>query len=648
MEITIDGIVGFLFAVLVYIIHESSAARHVDAKKRASEVMERRQLFKARRGYLSNRDMTVRYLLDLGNQEDMAVAYTTSSAQGTTVEKLRETYKGIPVFDKSVVVDRDERGELTGSATGSFIQGIEDDLPDPSPKISKDEALKLAMEVFDDVQHKKHLTSYTADNYIYTEEKEPAASVYVVSYNLGNGMNPTRKSVIVDARSGQIRKEWTNFQTFNCGPKTYKAFGGNELMGKITYGNRPYCLEPQIQGDQCILENQYVRIVDMEWSQNDSKNNTAQFRCKNGYDDEVNGAYSPVVDAFFFGSMVGEMFQEWFHSTPLNEKIKIRVHYGTNYENAFWDGSQCTFGDGDTTFYPLTSMDVVGHEIGHGVTEQASGLIYAEESGGLNEAFSDIIGEATEVYIRKIYDMKVGADIGKNEPLRDFRDPEIDGSSARHVNDFTAGMDPHYSSGVYRRVFYVLIEQKNGDVRAIAHAFLHANRVYWHESIGFQEAGCGVLKSAYDLGQNPTPYVRALDDVGVDVSEEACNVADHIRRLRAGNPIGGLLVSQTVRPLFKFQAPDNIDNVVVNTNSPSGDVTITVRRGTWENDEMADLGPDDEITGQNSLVVRDSGDSPIFIELSTDGAELADVSITLTVEDELNALFKLLKRKYLS
>ena len=74
-----------------------------------------------------------------------------------------------------------------------------------------------------------------------------------------------------------------------------------------------------------------------------------------------------------------------------------RVHYGKNYVNAFWDGTKMTYGDGNgTTYGPLTSLDVAGHEMTHGVTENTAGLTYSGESGGLNEATSDIFGSMVE------------------------------------------------------------------------------------------------------------------------------------------------------------------------------------------------------------------------------------------------------------
>src|SRR3546814_574538 len=136
----------------------------------------------------------------------------------------------------------------------------------------------------------------------------------------------------------------------------------------------------------------------------------------------------------------------------------MKVHYSNSYENAFWDGSSMTFGDGASTFYPLVSLDVSSHEVSHGYTEQNSGLNYSGQSGGINEAFSDMAGEAAEYYFNGgSNDFLVGAQIFKGSgALRYMADPPQDGRSIGHADDYTSGMDVHYSSGVYNKAFYLL------------------------------------------------------------------------------------------------------------------------------------------------------------------------------------------------
>jgi Zn-dependent metalloprotease len=141
-----------------------------------------------------------------------------------------------------------------------------------------------------------------------------------------------------------------------------------------------------------------------------------------------------------------------------------RVHYGTNYANAFWDGTKMTYGDGDGTNYgPLTSLDVAGHEMSHGVTENSAGLTYSGESGGLNESTSDIFGTAVEFYAANAGDpgdYLIGEefDLKKHVGFRRMDNPSADGSSASCWSPTVGQLDVHYSSGVGNHFFYLLSE----------------------------------------------------------------------------------------------------------------------------------------------------------------------------------------------
>lgn len=139
------------------------------------------------------------------------------------------------------------------------------------------------------------------------------------------------------------------------------------------------------------------------------------------------------------------------------------VHYGGAYNNAFWDGSATYFGDGDGyTFSPLVSVDVVGHETTHGVTERTAGLIYTGESGGSNESFSDIFGTAVEFYTGINPDYKIGEDCytpyTSGDALRYMYNPRADGASIDNYSQYYPGIDVHYSSGIQNNAFYLLAE----------------------------------------------------------------------------------------------------------------------------------------------------------------------------------------------
>jgi Zn-dependent metalloprotease len=145
-----------------------------------------------------------------------------------------------------------------------------------------------------------------------------------------------------------------------------------------------------------------------------------------------------------------------------------RVHYGTNYNNAFWDDN-CfcmTYGDGDgTTLGPLVALDVAGHEMTHGVTSKTAALAYSGESGGLNEATSDIFGTLVEWYANNASDPGdyligekiVRSGFGKSA-LRYMDKPSKDGNSADCWSSSVGKLDVHYSSGVANHFAYLLAE----------------------------------------------------------------------------------------------------------------------------------------------------------------------------------------------
>ncbi|WP_328323166.1 M4 family metallopeptidase [Kribbella sp. NBC_00382] len=143
--------------------------------------------------------------------------------------------------------------------------------------------------------------------------------------------------------------------------------------------------------------------------------------------------------------------------------VPSRVHYGTNYVNAFWDGKKMTYGDGDNVVAgPLVSIDVAGHEMSHGVTSATANLTYSGESGGLNEATSDIFGTAVEFYSNNANDpgdYYIGEEIMKDRPALRFMDkPSKDGNSVDCWTSGTGNLDVHYSSGVANHFFYLLSE----------------------------------------------------------------------------------------------------------------------------------------------------------------------------------------------
>ncbi len=188
-----------------------------------------------------------------------------------------------------------------------------------------------------------------------------------------------------------------------------------------------------------------------------------------------NGSTSNVqtaaVDAHFGIAKTWDYYQQTFGRNGIADNgqgARSFVHDGA-YVNASWsDSCFCMrYGDGDATnYYPLVSLDVAGHEMSHGVTSRTAGLIYRGESGGLNEATSDIFGSAVEFFAANANDpgdYVIGEEIFRSyNPATNFirrmDRPSMDGASQDCWNRNTRRIDVHYSSGPANHFFYLLSE----------------------------------------------------------------------------------------------------------------------------------------------------------------------------------------------
>lgn len=496
----------------------------------------------------------------------------------TGVQKHRyiQYFQGVPVWDVSVAASQFRNQDNLSNISGSYLTEVEKDLNTVMPKISKEKALKLARVHKKIVNSTLSLVSNEEVNlYIFQDKSNKARLVYKISFVI-NGQKPTRPYFIMDANSGDILEQWDGLTSKNAiGP------GGNLKTGQYNYGKDYGFLDVS---NTCLMTSINVDTFDM-------KNMTSggvlfQFNCAgnppiNTYK-YTNGAYSPINDAHYFGNVVFNMYSQWFNKKPLTMKLKLRVHYGTNYENAFWDGQQMTFGDGYTRFYPLVSLDVVSHEVSHGFTEQNSHLVYSKQPGGINEAFSDMAGEAAEYFnnvnkpVRN--DWLVGGSIMKNGiALRYFDDPTKDGRSIGHAKDYYDGLDVHYSSGVFNKAFYTLATKANWNTEKAFRAFVLANQIYWNQNSDFTNAACGVKKAANDLTYRTQDVVDAFKVVGVDAS---CGDTPTEEELKNNIPVNNISSSiQDEEKNWYIDVPAGVSLLTVKTYNGKGDPDLYVRFG---------------------------------------------------------------------
>ena len=437
--------------------------------------------------------------------------------------KLFETYEGVPVIGQSVIVET-ENGEPTGDITGHLIEGIVDDIPDTDPLLDEDDALDIATEFWGDEPDNILEGTFEIVLEIYVEDKENSPDVipilaYQLSYMTIEDGSASRPTFIIDANTGGIIHSWEGLTTRSphriegMGPYEFDAIGGNLKIGKIHYGENMPPLSIWMEDGACYLHNDKVTVVDASTSTNHSAG--FSFTCEQGFNDSINGAYSPLADGVFFGTMGYDLFYEWLGVPPLEFKVVLVVHYRQMYENAFWDGQVSTFGDGASTFYPFVVLDVVAHEIAHGFTEQNSGLINDGQSGGMNEAFSDIAGEAADAYMKEIDWLHNLAFKAEKQAGRYLNDPTLDGYSLGHMDDYCQPVNVHYNSGLYNRVYYLLTTTPGWNSRMSFQVFATANQLYWTSDSSFNEGACGTIQAARDLGFNDEDVLAAFNTVGI-------------------------------------------------------------------------------------------------------------------------------------
>ncbi|MBA6264894.1 MAG: M4 family metallopeptidase [Colwellia sp.] len=448
-----------------------------------------------------------------------------STVKGNTKQKAQMFYKGVPVFGQSLVVEQDSAGRNVG-LQGSLMVNISDDLNSVTPGMLNGKALGKLKQL---LGHNNIKNSKT-DLVIYVNSDNKAQLAYRVEYLTSDSDVPSRPMAFIDANDGEILMSWEGINHAqksvkgkpgggsgggSTTPTTLTGPGGNSKTGIYYYGTDFANLIATSNGSTCSLDSPNVITTDM--GNSTRRGSTAQVTCGDTGEDLTNGAFAPMNDAQAFGNVIFDMYGEWYGVTPLSQKLEMRVHYGRNYENAFWDGTAMSFGDGATTFHPLVSLDVSAHEVSHGVTEQRSGLVYSGESGGMNEAFSDMAGEAAENFMHGTNDWMVGEQIFKgNGALRYMDDPTKDGRSIAHASDMTNGLDVHLSSGVYNKAFYLLSTTNGWSVETAFGVMLRANDLYWTASSTFNAGACGVESAASDLGLNASDVSSAFSAVGVN------------------------------------------------------------------------------------------------------------------------------------
>jgi Zn-dependent metalloprotease len=439
---------------------------------------------------------------------------STLQDRGVRNYRYDQAWRGIPIYGQGVAVSEDAAGNVN-SMFGNYVSGLERDILSTKPKFNQAEALVAGKRAalgngIAGMQSRNE----KSDLVIFIDDAGKGHLAYAVTFFADSltGGNPTRPVVMIDALSGKVIKQWENLQhaLVGTGP------GGNQKTGQYEYGTKYGKLDVTQSGSTCTMNNAQVKTVNLNNSSSNASTTAFSYTCPRNTVKAINGAYSPLNDAHYFGGVIFGMYNAYMNMNPLTFQLVMKVHYKTGYENAYWDGTAMTYGDGASTFYPLVSLDVSGHEVSHGFTEQHSNLTYSGMSGGMNEAFSDMAGEAAEYYSRGSNDWLVGAEIFKGSgALRYMCNPTQDGSSIDNAANYSSSMDVHNTSGVYNKAFCTLAKKSGWNTKTAFQVFARANASYWTASSTFNQGACGVEKAATDMGLTKADVTSAFSAVGV-------------------------------------------------------------------------------------------------------------------------------------
>ncbi|WP_370467055.1 M4 family metallopeptidase [Streptomyces sp. 5-10] len=390
--------------------------------------------------------------LGLGAKEKLVVKDVIKDADGTTHTRYDRTYDGLPVLGGDLIVHRAKGGDVRSvtKATKATVK-VASTTAGIAPSAAAKSAVKLAKA--DDTA--KAAADQAPRKVIWAATGKPVLAYETVVGGVQKDGTPNELHVITDAATGKKLYEYQGIET----GKGESEYSGSVELGTSKEGSG-YTLTDADRGGH--------KTTNLE-NKEDGEGKAFTDDDDNWGTGKPDDPQTAAVDAHYGAAATWDYYKNVHGRDGIAGDGKgaySRVHYGDSYVNAFWDDS-CfcmTYGDGQGNKAPLTALDVAGHEMSHGVTSKTAGLEYSGESGGLNEATSDIFGTSVEFNVKNttdVGDYLIGEAIdinGDGTPLRYMDKPSKDGQSADAWSDGVGDLDVHYSSGVANHFFYLLSE----------------------------------------------------------------------------------------------------------------------------------------------------------------------------------------------
>ncbi|WP_324674592.1 M4 family metallopeptidase [Hymenobacter sp. GOD-10R] len=357
-------------------------------------------------------------------------------------------------------------------------------------------------------------------------EAGTAKPVLAWKFNVYAQQPVSRAYIYVDAQTGQVVMKDDIIKHAGATGSFATAYSGTRSLADETttggYRLREYTRGLGIETYNCKKSNSYTSATDFI----DADNNWTAAEYNNTNYDNVAG------DAHFGAQATYDYWKAVHGRNSFDNagaKIKSYVHFddqpgGAGYENAFWDGTRMTYGDGASTFKPLTAMDVCGHEIGHAVCENTANLTYSYESGAMNEGFSDIWGACVEARAVSTYGltgkstwligeeiMKAGGALRSMSNPNQYQQPDTYKGTYWYAGTSDNG-GVHTNSGVLNYWFYLLSQGGSGTndigssysvtglgIDVAAKITFRAEDVYLTSSSNYASARTAAIQAATDL-----------------------------------------------------------------------------------------------------------------------------------------------------
>jgi len=432
--------------------------------------------------------------------------------------KTQQMVNGIPVFGGEYIVHFNKNGEVY-AANGNYNPAARNTKTDKTKFMNPNKAILIAesLVTFDTLE-----MAPTAKLYLYNVNNE-YVPVYEVRLNF---LYPTLGDwhIFVNAVNGNIVNKYNRI-----------ANVATTITGKGVLGDTKTLNVDQVSVKVRKTTQTQYKLID-----NTRPASVTTYTANYGSSIPGSVVYSTTnvmndpaaVDAHYYAGVVYDYYKAKFNRAGIDNRnmaMKSTVHYGRSYNNAGWTGTQMVYGDGDgITFAPLSgALDVIGHEMTHGVDSFESDLIYQDQSGALAESFADCMGTFIEYYAQNSkFDWKCGEDIytpkTAGDALRDLQDPTTCGDPA-HMNDYLNTTSDyggvHTNCGIPNKACYLTTTNSSVGIAKAEQIYYRALCNYLTTSSQFTNARAALVQSATDLYGAGSAEVAAInaawDAVGV-------------------------------------------------------------------------------------------------------------------------------------